>query len=153
MSIVLERAREQRDFLELIKRVYGDQNGFYSRSLDFKSERITDFETFKEALKLIGGYNDFDPERVGAALEKVWKKISSVQIARESSPAIYINLAYWTNQQIGWLNGNEEESAFRLTDEQKAAVKEDLDLVLGGVQADEIEYQGAYGMTIRVWWD
>ena len=145
--MTIQQARETNDLVQLVRYVYGDCNGYATRSLDFKSERIRDFGTLSEALRAIGKYNEFDPEKVLNALKQVWGDISDVQIARESSPAIYINLPYWDNQRI---KGSDTAQARRLEyaeiDDIVTKAKKALDWAL----FDEFDVERN---TIRVWWD
>lgn len=139
-----------KDVVELVRHVYGDTNGLKTRSLDFRSESIRDFETFKAALRQIGQYNLFDPDQIIGRIESLWPNLMGVQIAREGSPALYLEIPYWSNQAIGWLNGLDEESACKLTDEQRHEIKAAIKDFARGCEADEID-EALSGM--RVWWD
>lgn len=138
--------------VDLVKACYGDCNGLTTRLLDFKTERIRDFETFKEALLTIGKYNAFNPKAVADAVEPVWKELSGVQIAREGSPALYFGIPYWTNQQIGWMNGNEEECACKLSAGRRMEIELKVREALADQEVDELEMdQSDY--ELRAWWD
>jgi hypothetical protein len=140
-------AREKNDLVQLIRYAYGDSNGYATRSLDFKSERVSDWQTLSEALRAIGRYNEFDPEKVLNALKQVWGDISSVQIGRESSPAIYIDLPYWDNQRI---KGADSAAARRLTAEETESLVQIIKKALDWAIFDEFSVEKN---TIRVWWD
>ena len=133
------------DFVELIRYVYGDSNGKLTRSLDFKSEGVSDFETFAEALKASGSYNAFEAEKTIEAFRSIWDEIGGVEIAREGSPVLYVVIPFFTNQRtIGSSYGERIDSGKRkkLIDEIKAIAKD--------LEADEItddEYR------VRIWWD
>lgn len=137
-----------KDAVELIRYVYGDSNGLKTRSLDFKSETITDFEQFKAMVRVIDRYNAFDAEAVIEALKSIWPALMSVQIAREGSPALYFKLPYWTGQMIGAPN---EAGSVRLAEGEIKLIELELREALRDLEADEIDLQ--YGYVLRAWWD
>lgn len=139
------------DAVDLIRRVYGDSNGLKSRSLNFKSEGFRDFAEFSAALRTIGQYNAFTPDEVIKKLEPVWLKLMDVKIGREGSPVLYFGIPYWSNQQIGWMNGLEEETAYRFSKEQRDAITKEVMIALMGLDADEVDETEFDGL--RVWWD
>lgn len=140
--------KQAQDAVELVKRVYGDSNGYEARSLSFKSEPITDFGQFATMLRAIGQYNAFDAEAVIEGVKGVWPALMSVQIAREGSPAIYFKLPYWTNQMIGVETYGSE--SFRLTDGERKQIELELREAIRDLDADEIDLEKN---DLRVWWD
>lgn len=134
------------DAVELIRRVYGDCNGLKSRSLDFKSEGFRDFVEFSAALRMIGRYNEFNPDAVIEKLAPIWVQLMDVKIAREGSPALYIGVPYWSSQAIGWVDGVSSPFTF----DQRRAMLAKVREALQGLEIDELDETGA---GFRVWWD
>lgn len=78
-----------------IKLAYGDQNGLKDRLLWFKTNEPVELENVSECLELVGQYNNFEPDRVTKVLYKYFSNGWRFYIAREASPAIYVEPANW----------------------------------------------------------
>lgn len=83
-----------------------------------------------EAIRSIGGYNDFDGDIVADAIEPFLARVSypGVEVGREGSPVIYITL----QNQL------------------------DVDLLYEAMRqarADELDWSGRDNLTLRCWWD
>lgn len=138
------------DLYTLVGLAYGDcQNPPRGgRLLSFRTESITDYQTFCEALSLIGtSYNAFEPRRAIAELRQIFPKLMSVEIGREYSPVIYAYRPYWTNQAIEWNCGG---GGTRIPEEERELLKRRFFEAMERARADEITDEG-YGL--RAWWD
>jgi hypothetical protein len=99
-------------------------------------------------IRLVKQYNEFDGERVAAAVEKLRGRVSGVEFGREGSPVVYIELPFWTHQR--------EESALngirtKITDADNEKFVADLKQVfVDELKADEFSVAGR---RVRVWWD
>ena len=101
-----------------------------------------------EPIRLVKEYNEFNGERVAAAVEKLRDRISGVEFGREGSPVIYIDLPYWTHQREG---ADTSVQGTRITDAENDRLVEELRQVfVGELKADEF---GVDGRRVRVWWD
>lgn len=143
---------QKKDFLEMFQRAYGDLFGYNSRLLSFVSDRIDDFSTLEEAVKLIGSYNNFEAVRVLGVLKKYWPLVGSVQIGREGSPVLYISIPFWTSQTNGGFNGEPQPIAV----ETRRQLATDICDAFAKIGADEADIKMAGGVMInnvRVWWD
>lgn len=133
--------------VDLVKACYGDSHGLTTRLLDFKTEGIRDFETFSEAVKMIGKYNNFDPEKVNEAMKVIWPVISYVQIGREGSPVLYVNIPYWDNQRT---MGSDSAQAVKLTKEEQNNIIFSLKKEIYKTLPDEVSVENN---VVRLWWD
>ena len=50
-------------------------------------------------IRIVKSYNDFDGEKVAAALGRFRGKVSAVEFGRSGSPLLYIELPHWTHQR------------------------------------------------------
>lgn len=106
------------DPLFAIKQGYTEK----TRMLSFHSLPIP-AQDLREALGLIGQYNDFDPETVASVLLKNFPDCEFV-VGRENSPVIYVLIT--------------------------PLFAEDFDIIKTELRADEADF-GKQGL--RLWWD
>jgi hypothetical protein len=136
--------------LELIRLVYGDLHGKDTRSLHFRSERLST-DDMKQVLPLVDSYNGFVGTKVAAALEPLRGRIMYYEFGREGSPVIYVHLPYWTSQQEQ--SSVPREAARKFDAAEHAALVEKVRTVFKNVAADEIGEADSSDHVIRVWWD
>jgi hypothetical protein len=138
------------DLYVLVALAYGDcQNPPRGcRLLNFRTESITDYQVFCEALSIVGtSYNGFDCRRVIAELRPIFPKLMSVEIGREGSPLIYAYPPYWTHQAIEWTGG---DNGTRIPAEEREQLKKVFFEAMERANADEISDEG---YALRAWWD
>lgn len=99
-------------------------------------------------IRLVKQYNEFDGERVAAAVEKLRGRVSGVEFGREGSPVLYIELPYWTHQREESVPGSRGVKIS--DDENERLVAEIKRLFLDELKADEFSVNRR---RIRVWWD
>ena len=99
-------------------------------------------------IRLVKEYNEFNGERVAAAVEKLRGRVSGVEFGREGSPVLYIELPYWTHQR--------EETVptgmgIKITDAESDKIVEELRHVfVSELKADEFSVNRR---RVRIWWD
>jgi hypothetical protein len=99
-------------------------------------------------IRLVKEYNEFNGERVAAAVEKLRGRISGLEFGREGSPVLYIELPHWTHQRE---EAETNVQGNRITDAENDRLVEELRQVfVGDLKADEF---GVDGRRVRVWWD
>jgi hypothetical protein len=107
-----------------------------TRCLDYTALAAS-LEDAKNAVRVIGRYNDFEPNLVCNMLHAIARLVNpdnpqqaiGTWIGRESSPVIYIQLPRSRQRDIPW---------------------EAIDTLAMSAQPDEFEKQGN---TLRLWWD
>lgn len=140
------------DLDRLVALAYGDcqEPQKKCRLLQFRTEPMSDLETAKRLIRLIGPYNEFDPDKVCAAIDKIGSKVSAFEIGREYSPVIYVHLPCWTNQMIE----NKGVAKSRPLDQLEAATLKTLVKdALQGAKPDELDEESNRSDVIRAWWD
>lgn len=99
-------------------------------------------------LRMVKEYNEFDGERVAAAIEKLRGRVSGVQFGREGSPVLYIELPYWTHQREETMPAG---AGTKISDaENNKLVGELRKVFVDELKADEFSQSGR---RIRIWWD
>lgn len=99
-------------------------------------------------IRLVKEYNEFNGERVAAAVEKLRGRISRLEFGREGSPVLYIELPYWTHQRE---EADTSIQGTRITDAENDRLVDELRQVfVDELKADEF---GVDGRRVRVWWD
>ena len=96
---------------------------------------------------MIGKYNNFDPEKVNEAMKVIWPVISYVQIGREGSPVLYVNIPYWDNQRT---MGSDSAQAVKLTKEEQNNIIFSLKKEIYKTLPDEVSVENN---VVRLWWD
>jgi hypothetical protein len=137
----------EKTVVDLVELAYGDSNGHKVRLLDFKTEGIKDLDIIQACLNKIGHYNDFDPIEVFKIIAHNNDFYSYVEIGREGSPCLYVNLPYWTHQKALLVEGEESR---RYTAQEIEYMKDCIEISAKAAQADEITFNHN---TIRLWWD
>jgi len=127
--------------VELIKLTYEDDLALHLRT------RRVESETAEELVEAIGGYNEFDPDKVKEVIRRFRGRVEGWEIGREYSPVIYVHLPYWTHHR----EGSTEISGERIPPEEMEKLKRELIEAFRGACADEIEEVSP--STLRFWWD
>ncbi len=142
--------------IELMTLVFGQDASLHART-----NPITDWKELCSTLRAVGGYNNFDPERVIDQLRPLFGDLSSVEVGREASPVLYVHLPYWTHQQITRTDGHECGMGERIDDADRRTLARGLFAAMRAAGADEIsdERADAFGQVsedpyrLRFWWD
>ena len=95
--------------------------------------RLVDTDLAKELVAKTGRYNDFDPEKVKATMDRLRGKISGYYLGRESSPVIYVILPYWTHQR----EYSKEVEGKRISDAERTSLKKEVIEEFEKAKADE----------------
>ena len=99
-------------------------------------------------IRLVKDYNEFNGERVAAAVEKLRGRVSGVEFGREGSPVLYIELPYWTHQREETVP---QGMGTKITDaENDDLVAELRQVFVRELKADEFSVNRR---RVRVWWD
>lgn len=99
-------------------------------------------------IRLVKEYNEFNGERVAAAVEKLRGRVSGVEFGREGSPVLYIELPYWTHQREETLPAG---MGTKISDaDNDKLVAELRHVFVGELKADEFSISRR---RVRVWWD
>lgn len=99
-------------------------------------------------IRLVNKYNEFDGERVAAAVDALRGRVSSVEFGREGSPVLYLRLPFWTHQIEGAMATG---PGTKISD--AAIEKQVVDLrkiFVDELKADEFSVERR---RVRVWWD
>jgi hypothetical protein len=153
----IDRERACFDFLGVddwdgafVKLAYGDSFDLPVRSLRFITERIHPVPA-AALIRLIEGYNEFVGDDVAAAVLRLHEegRLMSVEFGRESSPVLYLYMAFWTNQRS---NAPPGVPAERLSESEMNENRTVIMEAMRALQADEIDlrYQDT---AVRAWWD
>ncbi|PTU30564.1 hypothetical protein [Stenotrophobium rhamnosiphilum] len=102
----------------------------------------------QKLIALVKSYNNFEGEKVAAAMTEFRGKVSSIEFGREGSPVLYIDLPYWTHQREETVLAGKGE---KIPDNENAKLVERLKQVfIKKLAADEFDVEGR---RIRIWWD
>ena len=117
------------------------------QSTEFLTPRLRTVQA-TPLIRLVGEYNEFNGERVAAAVEKLRGQVSGVEFGREGSPVLYIELPYWTHQREETVPSG---MGSKITDAESDKVVAELRQVfVGELKADEFSVNRR---RIRIWWD
>lgn len=116
---------DEQNAVELVRRGYEEGTRCLNFRVNFYTWSDSGIDNALEAIRLIGGYNEFNGEVVAEALRPVLKDCMSIAVGREGSPVLY----------------------FRTNDSD---TKTRLRKVLRKLRADEIDTEGR---ELRAWWD
>ena len=132
-------------------------------TLNAHTNSISDWSELEATIRAVGGYNNFDPERVLNQLHPLFARVESVEVGRESSPVIYVNVPYWTHQQSTPTRpaGRDFGMGERIPLEERQALADCLFDAMRNAAADEISDERAdqFGQVssnphrLRFWWD
>jgi hypothetical protein len=100
-----------------------------------------------QLIRMVKSYNQFDGEKVAAALAAFEGQVSAVEFGREGSPVMYVELPYWTHQREGVTPLN---TGIRISDE-------DTEKLVSAMRKAFVETLGAEefsadGRRVRIWW-
>lgn len=146
--------------------------GYHDVSLNF-TVRLGRTESLADVLNAAGGYNNFDPDTVFIALADVLPKCMGVEFGREASPVLYLEVPYWSHQQM---QDETHRQGSVLDEEQRLAILAEAIDALREAKADTVaveflsdnEHQRVYlkpgekfkapegstlGLKVRGWWD
>lgn len=149
----METVTKYKTVIDLVELAYGDCNGHKCRTLDFKTEGITDLDTIQACLNKIGQYNNFDPQQAFKIIAHNNKFFSYVEVGREGSPCIYVHLPYWTTQAACNQDRDKQVEHIRYTFEELQYMQKCIRQSAKEAAADEIDATGHDGMIMRIWWD
>lgn len=123
---------------------YGLEKGF--QSTDFLTPRLRTIQAVP-LIKLVKQYNDFEGEKVAAAVQQLRGKVSGIEFGRDGSPVLFIELPYWTHQREETLTeGMGTKIDDREIDQFVAQLKQ---VFVTELKASEFSVRGR---RIRVWW-
>ncbi len=123
---------------------YGLEKGF--QSTDFLTPRLRTIQAVP-LIKLVKQYNEFEGERVAAALQQLRGKVSGIEFGRDGSPVLFIELPYWTHQREETLTeGIGVKIEDKETDQLVAQLKQ---VFVAELKASEFSVRGR---RVRVWW-
>lgn len=117
------------------------------QSTEFLTPRLRTAQAIP-LIRLVTEYNEFNGERVAAAVEKLGGRVSGVEFGRERSPVLYIELPYWTHQREETVQGG---MGTKITDTDSDKVVAELRQVfVSELKADEFSVSRR---RVRIWWD
>lgn len=146
-NLVLPLQVDQQVAETFIKIAYGLNKGQRFQSTEFLTPKLRTSQA-APLIKLVKHYNEFDGERVAAAVSSLKGKVSGIEFGREGSPVLYLELPYWTHQRE---EASPEEKGTKISDEQNdVLVSEIKQLFVDQLKADEFSVNKR---RIRVWWD
>jgi hypothetical protein len=123
---------------------FGMERGF--QSTDFLTPRLRTVQAVA-LIQLVKSYNNFEGERVAAAVQRFRGQVSGVEFGRDGSPVLIIELPYWTHQR--------EESQIqgmgaKISDSDNERLVQDLRRTfVEELKASEFTIKGR---RVRVWW-
>jgi hypothetical protein len=123
---------------------YGLEKGF--QSADFLTPRLRTAQAVP-LIKMVKQYNDFDGERVAAAVQNLRGKVSGVEFGRDGSPVLFIELPYWTHQRE---ETTAEGMGLKIDDKDiEQFVAQLRKVFVTDLKASEFSVRGR---RVRVWW-
>ncbi|BDI07279.1 hypothetical protein [Sphaerotilus microaerophilus] len=123
---------------------YGLEKGF--QSTGFLTPRLRTVQAVP-LIKMVKQYNDFEGERVAAAVQDLRGKVSGVEFGRDGSPVLFIELPYWTHQREETMI---EGTGVKIDDKDTEQFITHLRKVfVSDLKASEFSVRGR---TVRVWW-
>ena len=123
---------------------YGLEKGF--QSTDFLTPRLRTVQA-APLIKLVKQYNEFEGEKVAAAVQQLRGKVSGIEFGRDGSPVLFIELPYWTHQREETLT---EGMGTKIEDKENDKFVAELKQVfVTDLKASEFSVRGR---RIRVWW-
>ena len=123
---------------------YGLEKGF--QSTDFLTPRLRTIQAVP-LIKLVKQYNDFEGEKVAAAVQQLRGRVSGIEFGRDGSPVLFIELPYWTHQREEPLT---ESMGTKIEDEENdQSVAQLKQVFVTELKASEFSVRGR---RIRVWW-
>ena len=123
---------------------YGLEKGF--QSTDFLTPRLRTIQAVP-LIKLVKQYNDFEGEKVAAAVQQLRGRVSGIEFGRDGSPVLFIELPYWTHQREETLT---ESMGTKIEDKENDQFVAQLKQVfVTELKASEFSVRGR---RIRVWW-
>ena len=124
---------------------YGLEKGF--QSTDFLTPRLRTVQAVP-LLKMVKQYNNFEGERVAAAVQDLRGKVSGVEFGRDGSPVLFIELPYWTHQRE---ETKTEGIGVKIDDKDTEQFVAQLrNVFVSELKASEFSVRGR---RIRIWWN
>jgi hypothetical protein len=121
------------------------------RSLDFVTEELTTLEA-QSVIPIVKQYNEFDGERVAAAIGHFRGRVRAWKFGRAGSPLLVVSLAPWTHQ-IEDTDPRLPSGTRYSETEVDALVAELRQMFLVQLGADIFEQVGDDKYTHQAWWD
>jgi hypothetical protein len=124
---------------------FGLEKGF--QSTDFLTPRLRTIQAVP-LIKMVKQYNEFEGERVAAAVQELRGEVSGVEFGRDGSPVLFIELPYWTHQREETLT---EGMGVKIEDKENEQFVARLKRVfVTELKASEFSVRGR---RVRVWWN
>lgn len=124
---------------------YGLEKGF--QSTDFLTPRLRTVQAVP-LIKLVKQYNEFEGEKVAAAVQSLRGKVSGIEFGRDGSPVLFIELPYWTHQREETLT---EGMGTKLEDKENDQFVAQLKhIFVTELRASEFSVRGR---RVRIWWN
>lgn len=126
-----------------------DTAPFYS--LHFLTQVLTTTEV-QAVLPVVKQFNNFQGEKVAAAIQRFRGKVSGWKFGAAGSPLLIVVLAPWTHQLEDVKPGG--KSGTKFSPEQREALLGELRRVfLDELDADKFERDGESEVEYGAWWD
>ena len=124
---------------------YGLEKGF--QSTDFLTPRLRTVQAVP-LIQLVKRHNEFEGERVAAAVQQLRGKVSGVEFGRDGSPVLFVELPYWTHQREETLT---EGMGVKIEDKENDQLVAQLKQVfVTELKASEFSVRGR---RVRIWWN
>lgn len=126
---------------------FGLNPGQRFQSTEFLTPRLRTTQA-APLIRMVKSYNEFNGEKVAAAIDRLRGRVSGVEFGREGSPVIYIELPYWSHQREEAPSGL---AGSKISDAENEKFIEELRRVfVGELKADEFTQRHR---RVRIWWD
>ena len=134
-----------------VKLVYADilTDGAEFRSLEFFTDLMPTNE-IQELVGLVKSYNAFEGERVAQAIERFGGRVRGWRFGRSGSPALEVELPYWTHQVEGV---SPQTEGVVISDVDHESLLQELSELAHTLDADACETTDERRHTVRIWWD
>lgn len=121
---------------------------FYSH--EFVTQELTTVEA-QAVIPVVSQYNNFNGEKVAAAIGKFRGRVSGWKFGAAGSPLLLVVLAPWTHQIEDTPPGG--KSGRKFTPEERAALIAELrKLFIEELDADKFEQDGSSESVYGAWW-
>ncbi|MBX3586445.1 MAG: hypothetical protein KF796_07355 [Ramlibacter sp.] len=146
-NLVLPLEVDQQVAATFVRIGFALNKGQRFQSTEFLTPRLRTSQA-AQLISLVTQYNEFNGQRVAAAVEKLRGRVSGVEFGREGSPVLYIELPYWTHQRE---EATPTGMGVKIPDADNDKLVAELRRVfVGELKADEFSVNRR---RVRVWWD
>jgi hypothetical protein len=134
-----------------VKLGYSDilNDGAEFRSLVFFTDLMHTNE-IQELVGLVKSYNAYEGERVAQAIKRFGGRVRGWRFGRIGSPALEVELPYWTHQIEGV---SPQTEGVRISDSDHESLLQELSELAHTLDADVCETTDERRHTVRIWWD